>query len=410
MWHKTLTSIGAGSQRNKNKAMAYSHLERANDLEPSDGHRVLREECPLHREENFDPPFYVVSRHDDVIEILKSPKLWGNADGPGVFYQKGGVLGSADDPDHARQRKVLREIFLPSKMRSLENRLKKIRDDLWKVFEKPGNGDFVDLFAFPFPAFAIAEILGVDPKDREKFHKWADDIVAGLGGGDLELVDKANLELWSYIDELVEERLMLMEKGEQLPDDAISTMTIAFSNGQLSRREIQQLGHQLLVAGHETTASLLALMIYRLSAEPELLNELKSNRNLIELAVEEFLRFDSPVQGLFRTNSETCPVLDTTIPARTKLQAMFASANRDPAIWEDPDSIRFDRDPKLARQHLAFGWGVHYCIGAPLARLEACLALEKIVESLTTIEVLEEPPTTPPFILRGFTKLNIRWT
>ena len=126
--------------------MAYSHLERANDLEPSDGHRVLREECPLHREENFDPPFYVVSRHDDVIEILKSPKLWGNADGPGVFYQKGGVLGSADDPDHARQRKVLREIFLPSKMRSLENRLKKIRDDLWKVFEKPGNGDFVNLF------------------------------------------------------------------------------------------------------------------------------------------------------------------------------------------------------------------------------------------------------------------------
>ena len=89
---------------------------------------------------------------------------------------------------------------------------------------------------------------------------------------------------------------------------------------------------------------------------------------------------------------------------------MFASANRDPAIWEDPDSIRFDRAPNLARQHLAYGWGVHYCIGAPLARLEACLALEKIVESLTTIEVLEEPPTTPPFILRGFTKLNIRWT
>ncbi len=390
--------------------MTYSHLERANDLEPSDGHRVLREKCPLHLEENFDPPFYVVSRHDDVIEILKSPKLWGNSDGPGVFYQKGGVLGSADDPDHARQRKVLREVFLPSKMRSMENRLKVIRNDLWKVFEKPGSGDFVDLFAFPFPAFAIAEILGVDPEDREKFHRWADDIVAGLGGGDLELVNEANLELWSYIDELVEERLLLMETGNQLPDDAISTMTIAFSKGQLSRREIQQLGHQLLVAGHETTASLLALMIYRLSAQPELLTELKNDRNLIEPAVEEFLRFDSPVQGLFRTNSSSCPVLDSVIPAGTKLQAMFASANRDPEIWDDPDLIRFDRDPRLSRQHLAFGWGVHYCIGAPLARLEAHLALEKIVESFTTIEVLEEPPTTPPFILRGFTKLNIRWT
>ena len=89
--------------------MTYSHVERANDLEPSDGHRILREECPLHHEENFDPPFYVVSKHDDVLEILKSPELWGNSDGPGVFYQRGGVLGSTDDPDHARQRRVLRE-------------------------------------------------------------------------------------------------------------------------------------------------------------------------------------------------------------------------------------------------------------------------------------------------------------
>ena len=97
------------------------------------------------------------------------------------------------------------------------------------------------------------------------------------------------------------------------------------------------------------------------------------------------------------------------IPAGTKLQAMFASANRDPEVWNDPDSIRFDRDPRLSRQHLAFGWGVHYCIGAPLARLEARLALEKIVTSNTSIEVLENPPTTPPFILRGFTELKIKW-
>ena len=389
--------------------MTYSHVERANDLEPSDGHRILREECPLHHEENFDPPFYVVSKHDDVLEILKSPELWGNSDGPGVFYQRGGVLGSTDDPDHARQRRVLREVFLPSRMRLLDKRLETICDDLWKTFEKPGEGDFVEIFAFPFPALAIAEILGVDPNDREKFHKWADDIVAGLGGGDLKLVDKANQELWEYIDDLVETRLILMDQGDQLPEDAISTMTIAFSKGDLSRREIQRLGHQLLVAGHETTASLLALMVYRLSSQPELLASLKNNPKLIEPAVEEFLRFDSPVQGLFRTNSKACPVRDSVIPAGTKLQAMFASSNRDPEIWNDPDSIRFDRDPKLARQHLAFGWGVHYCIGAPLARLEARLALKKIVTSDTTLEVLEDPPTTPPFILRGFTELRIKW-
>ena len=389
--------------------MAYSHIERANDLEPSDGHRVLREKCPLHQEKGYDPPFYVVSKHEDVIEILKSPTLWGNSDGPGVFYQKGGVLGSADDPDHARQRQVLREVFKPSKMKILEKKLTTIRDGLWESFEKAGSGDFVDLFAFPFPAYAIAEILGVDGGDQEKFRHWADDIVAGLGGGDLKLVEEANLELWAYIDNLVEVRISLLDKGNKIPDDAISTMTIAYLNKKISRREIQRLGHQLLVAGHETTASLLALMVYRLSLQPELFFELKNNPKLINSAVEEFLRFDSPVQGLFRTNSDSCPVRGTNIPAGTKLQAVFASANRDPEMWSNPDDIEFDRDPKLAKQHLAFGWGVHYCIGAPLARLEARLALEKIVTSFKTIKLLKEPPTTAPFILRGFSELQISW-
>ena len=390
--------------------MGFSHLETANSLEPSVGHRVLREQHPLFREDAHHPPFWVISRHGDVLDVLKRAELWSNADGPGVFYQTGGVLGSADDPDHARQRQVLRDVFLPSRMRALEARLADILDELWSVFDEAGEGDFVSLFAFPFPAMAVAEVLGVDADDRDQFRVWADDIVAGLGGGDLNLVERANENLWSYIGDQVDRRLALIAAGEPLPDDAITTMTQAHLGGRLSRWEIQRLGHQLLVAGHETTASLIALALYRLANQPELADQLREDPGLLEGAIEEFLRFDSPVQGLFRTNTRSCPVRGVEIPEGTKLQVMFAAANRDPDIWEDPDSIRFDRDVRVSRQHLAFGWGTHFCIGAPLARLEARLALHRMVEHFGTVEVLEEPLTTPPFILRGFSELKVRWT
>ena len=159
-------------------------------------------------------------------------------------------------------------------------------------------------------------------------------------------------------------------------------MTRAHLDGRLSRTEVRRLGHQLLVAGHETTTSLISLMFFRLAQHPHLLDELHADPELIETAVEEFLRFDSPVQGLFRSNAEQCTVGGVDLPAGSKLQVLFASANRDPDVWDDPDTIRFDRDPKRLRTHLAFGWGVHHCIGASLARLEARLVLERMARGL----------------------------
>ncbi|MBJ7362329.1 MAG: cytochrome P450 [Ilumatobacteraceae bacterium] len=391
--------------------MTYSHLEHANDLEPAAGHHHLIEHCPLHKEDTFDPPFYVVSRHEDVLSMLTDPAQWTNGDGPGVFFQEGGVLGSADDPDHRRQRKVLQDGFRPAAIASLAPRVDIIGRELWdKAFASDGEGDFVTLFAFPFPAIVIAEMLGIRPEDREQFGHWSDDIVNGLGGGDLSLVAIANEGIYGFVDALVAERQEILERGETPPDDLLTVLTLAYRNGDLQYGEVRRLSQQVLVAGHETTASLLSLMLYRLIQQPELVDLLRADPSMIPWAVEEFLRYDSPVQGLFRTNRDECVVHGEKIEADTKVQLLFAAANRDPEVWQDPDDIQLDRFGPGTKPHLAFGWGVHHCIGNVLARREGQLALRWMVETFEKVELIGPVQVNQPFILRGLTTLPIRWT
>ncbi len=391
--------------------MTYSHLARANDLEPASGHHHLLAECPYHREESFEPPFYVVSRHADVLAMLLEPEQWRNGDGPGVFTQRGGVLGSADDPDHRRQRRVLQDGFRPAAIAALTPRVDRIGHELWsQSFSHDGEGDFVRLFAFPFPAIVIAEMLGVHPDDREHFGDWSDDIVNGLGGGDLSLVQRAMEGIHGIVGGLVAERRAAIENGVEPPDDMTTVLTRAHLAGELSYGEVQQLSQQILVAGHETTASLIGLMLYRLATQPELMARLRTEPDLVPQAVEEFLRFDSPVQGLFRSNAEDCPLGDHQLGPGTKVQLLFAAANRDPRVWDDPDTIRLDRFAESRRSHLAFGWGVHHCIGNALARHEAQFALRRMLETFATIEITGPVTVNEPFILRGLTTLPIRWT
>ncbi len=387
------------------------YVTRSNGLEPSELHASLRAGgCPVHHVEDHEPAFHVVSHHADVLAALRSPQQWRNGDGPGVFVQRGGVLGSADDPDHRRQRSVLQDEFRPARVARLRPVLDDLLDELWAPFLEPGEGDVVAAFAFPLPALAIAELLGVHAEDRDHFKDWSEAVVNALGGGDLGAYEHATQSIWAYIDRLVDERVAAIDAGTEPPDDVLTTMTRAHLDGRLSRTEVRRLGHQLLVAGHETTTSLISLMFFRLAQHPHLLDELYADPDLIEPAIEEFLRYDSPVQGLFRTNAEACTVGGVDLPAGSKLQVLFASANRDPDVWDDPDTIRFDRDPKRLRTHLAFGWGVHHCIGASLARLEARLVLTRMVRGLASIELLDEPGTSSPFILRGLTRLHVRWT
>ena len=218
-----------------------------------------------------DPPFYVLSRFRDVVEVLKQPAVWGNRDGPGVFYQEAGVLGSTDDPDHARHRRVLRAAFLPTAIARLEPRVAAIADELFDAVVPQGGGDFVELYAFPFPAIVIGELLGVRPEDRERLpplehrrrrrpHRRRPWRLRGRQAGHLRLHRGRGREAGSAAapDGIPSERC----------DDVSSLLAIGVHDGVISRAEMRHLGYQLLVAGHETTTSLIGLMLYRLVVTP----------------------------------------------------------------------------------------------------------------------------------------------
>jgi cytochrome P450 len=398
----------------------YSHQEAAMAFEPTERYAELRAECPFHRVEEHDPHFFVLSRFDDVIDTLKQPDLWRNGDGPGVFYQEAGVLGTTDEPAHSRQRHVLRASFLPTAVQRLRPRVEAIAQELFDAFLPGGEGDFVTAFAAPFPALVIAELLGVPGEAREEFHRHADTAVAALTGGDVDRYREAKAALEDHIerglavrDELsaqtgVEPSLALL--GDVLPDDVLSRLAVARADGTINTQEALHLGYQLLVAGHETTTSLLGMMLYRLLERPEVMQRLRAEPTLLRPAVEEALRFDSPVHGLFRTNSAPTTVHGVDVPPRTKVQVLYASANRDPSRFTDPDEFHIDRDAHELGRHVAFGWGIHHCIGAPLARLEAEVAFEMLLRRTASLQLAAPAERNRSFVLHGLTHLPIRWT
>lgn len=401
----------------------YSHLSSATAFEPTEGYPYLREQCPLHRVDEHDPPFYVISRFDDVVDTLKQHALWNNHAGGGVFFQESGVLGTADEPDHSRQRKVLRDAFLPTVIARLEPRVRVVVAELLDEMAPTGEADFVEEFAAPFPALVIAELLGVDPALRHEFRALSDDAVSALSGGDIDAYSAAKSRLQEHMQIGIEARDAMLRAagvpvdevgehliGDVLPDDVLSRLAVGRASGDVSLDEAKYLGYQLLVAGHETTTSLLGLMMYRLLQHPEAMAAVRADRSLLPGAIEEALRFDSPVHGLFRTNSAPACIHGVDLPAPTKLQVLYASANRDPSRFTDPDTFDITRDSHELGRHVAFGWGIHHCIGAPLARMETRVALDMLFDRLDAIELAGTPVRNESFVLHGLTALPLRWT
>ena len=197
------------------------------------------------------------------------------------------------------------------------------------------------------------------------FRRWSLIAVDALTGGDVEAYEEAKHAIADCIEVEVERPSCGRRARRRQADDVSSLLAIALRDGVISRAEMRHLGYQLLVAGHETTTSLIGLMLYRLIEHPDAMARLRADPALVPHAVEEALRFDSPVQGLFRTNAAECTIAGQTLAPRTKMQLLFGSANRDPEQWEEPDEFRLDRDVNELRRHVAFGWGIHFCIGAP---------------------------------------------
>ena len=347
----------------------------------------LREEAPVWCTTLGDRrAAWLVTRYDDVARVLKDDtfvkdKL--NAMDPEQQAKTPWVPGylrpiernmlDLDDPDHARLRALVSKAFTPRLLERLRGRVEALCEELLDTMEREGarkgEAELVGSYALPLPATVIAELLGVPAEDHKKFHRWSSRLVSVSSGRDMLRFLPAALSFVRYLRKLVERR------RADPRDDLITALVRAEEAGdKLSEDELLAMAFLLLVAGHETTVNLIASGTLALLEHPEQMEKLREDPSLIKPAVEELLRYTSPVEmATERYPREDVEISGTRIPRGELVLAVLGSANRDERHFEDPDALDLARDPN---RHLAFGrGGVHHCLGAPLARMEGQIAI-----------------------------------
>jgi cytochrome P450 len=313
----------------------------------------------------------------------------------------------ADPPDHTRLRKLVAREFTPRRVEELVPRIQRTTDTLLdRMLAAPdGRANLVEALSFPLPITVICELLGVPDLDRESFRTWSTD---ALGASDPEVRKLAATSMARYIAELVNGK-------RQSPGDDLMSALIHGSDDdgdRLSPDELLGMAWLLLVAGYETTVNLISNGVLALLTHPEQLAALRADLSLIDNAVEEMLRYDGPLETpTFRFTTEPVTIGDTVIPGGGELVLVaMADANRDPARFPSPDRFDISRD---ARGHVAFGHGIHHCLGAPLARLEARIAIRTLLERCPHLALDIHPAAItwrPGLMIRGPLSLPVRFS
>jgi cytochrome P450 len=348
----------------------------------------LRREAPVYR---HPAGFVAVSRYRDVVEVLRSPerfssKAMGGMDMPAggnEFNPSQGSLIGKDPPVHTRMRNIVNRGFTPRRIAKLESRIQEVIDELFAAFGAAGRCDLTRDLASPMPIVMIAELLGLDPRMRDDFKRWAHSLLIGstrMGSmGERGKILDDVLEFSRFMRQVTEER------RKSPGDDLISLLIHAEEEeGILAPEEVVGFASLLLFAGSETTTNLIGNAVLALLGHPELRERVDADRTLIPALLEETLRWDSPIQLVMRLVTEDTELAGVALPRHSMALALLASANRDDAQFPDADSFDVDRN---AQGHLGFGHGHHFCLGAALARLQARLALEAIFERLEGFEL-----------------------
>ena len=316
-----------------------------------------------------------------------------------------------DAPVHTLFRTLVRKAFTARAVAEMQPRIEVMVTELLDGFAGRGEADLHDEFASPLPTDVIADMLGLPPGQARSLKRWTDAFVAAMGSTTPERYRSEIAEMDAYLVERIRQRQAMASAAEPLPPDLITGLVLAEESGErLGTDDILNVVRQLLIGGNETTTSLITNALVRLTERPELYEQVRADPDLIDVVIEESLRFDSPVRGLFRTTTRAVELHGEVIPADGKLMLLFGAANRDPDAFTDPGTFRLDRDLPQLRSHLAFGFGVHVCLGAALARLEARVALRALVPRLPELELTAPPERIEPFMLWGKRTLPARWT
>jgi pimeloyl-[acyl-carrier protein] synthase len=382
--------------------------------DPAPAYHLLRREAPV---------LYVpateswwLTRYDDVLLALQDRRLGKEPLAPGgrpvtpVAAVGGASLPPSmlfrDPPEHTRLRALVNRAFTPRVVEALRPHIQEVADRLLDGVAPQGRMDVMADFAVPLPAIVIAELLGVPPADRERFKAWSTDLALALDATQpppaRAAAAAAGEALARYFADLIAAR-----QG-QPRDDLISGLLAAEEQGdRLSRGELLSMCVLLLVAGHETTTNLIGGGTLALLRHPEQLHRLRRQPQLLPAAVEELLRYVSPVQRVGRIVREPLAIGGTPLPAGAIVAPVLAAANRDPGVFAEPDRLDLGRPDN---RHLAFGRGIHFCLGAPLARLEGQIAFATLLARCPDLElVTPDPVWSSNTSLRSVTALPVRF-
>lgn len=356
-------------------------------------------------------PVWLVTRNAEVREALNDPRL-SNKDQDDWFDQ--GTLSPEvrsamntsmlriDPPDHTRMRKLLNKAFVPRRMDALRPRIQKLTDDALDQLAAAGpRVDILADYACPLPVQVICELLGVPVEDRGSYRKWATAFAAGIGAAAFPAQ-----EITDFVAHLRE--LIAFRRAE--PDDALLTSLIEAcdESDRISEDELISTAYLFIFAGHETSTNLIATGIYMLLRDPERADRIRAHPEELEPAIEEFLRYESPATtASLRTAICDMDLFGAEIAAGDLVMMSLRAANRDDSVFPEPGEFRMDREHNT---HLAFGHGIHFCLGAPLARLEAEIGIGDFLTRFPTARLAAPNDTAqwrPGFISRGLAELPV---
>lgn len=387
-------------------------------------YRRLRTELPVVADAHTGQ--WMVTRYADVLTVLRSPHVSNrgiveaslpvptfarNLARP-LFNSLSRQMLFSDPPDHTRLRSLAAKAFTPRIIEAMRGRIEEVAEELLERVRPGGRSDLIRDLAHPLPVIVISELLGVPSRDRERFKAWSDDLAAFVGGTTEALPTVMARAAWSvyqlqgYFRGVVRRR----RRSGHLGNDLIGLLLAAEEQGNhLSEEELLANCTLLLAAGHETTSNLIGNGIHALLEHPDQLIALREDPSLIETAVDEILRYQSPVQWAGRRALETLEVRGVRIPAGSGIALGLGSANRDPAQFRHPDNLDIRR---ADNRHIAFGFGIHFCLGSALARMEGQIAINAVLRKLRNLRAAEDTGRLPwigNFTLRGLQSLPVKF-
>ena len=389
--------------------------------DPYPTYAKLRSSAPVYRAALPDGRgVWLITRYDDVLAVLKDQRFvkdWRGALTPEQLAQVPPIpevmkplsqnMLDTDPPDHERLRALVSKAFTPRLIERLRPRVQAISDGLLDAVQDRGEMDLINDYAFPLPITVIAELLGVPAEDRNNFREWSDAAVSG--NASQEYMEQILIpHMQAFTDYL---RALFEEKRSNPKDDLVSALVRAEEAGdRLSEDELLGMVFLLLVAGHETTVNLIGNGVLALLQHPDQLRKLKEDPSLIKPAVEELLRYDGPVEtSTERFAREDVEIGGQVIPRGDMVLVVLAAADHDPERFPDPDALDITRTDN---RHLAFGKGIHHCLGAPLARMEGEIAISTLLRRMPNLRLKGSPESLswrPGMILRGLRGLPVEF-